>query len=156
MPEWRPIGRQYCQQSQESFLAPSYASWPSGRYYTLGNDFWGWESQWRTYTPGNIAIVLMACNSSINESSFRYGHRECRGERGLMNLKEFFLFLFQDGRPAGKKTSTDRCSSFWIWKYESENITSLAEDEGSSADKRGSFADGNGSSANDKPRKESY
>ena len=44
-------------------------------------------------TPGNIAIVLMARRSWINESSFRYGHCECRGERGLMDLKDFpFLF----------------------------------------------------------------
>jgi len=40
-------------------------------------------------TPGNIAIVLMARRSWINESSFRYGHCECGGGRGLMDLKEF-------------------------------------------------------------------
>jgi len=39
-------------------------------------------------TPGNIAIVLLALRSWINESSFRYGHSECRGGRGLMDLKE--------------------------------------------------------------------
>jgi len=44
-------------------------------------------------TPGNITIVLMARRSWINESSFRYGHCECRGGRGLMGLKEFsFVF----------------------------------------------------------------
>jgi hypothetical protein len=31
----------------------------------------------------------MARRSWINESSFRYGHCECRGGRGLMDLKEF-------------------------------------------------------------------
>jgi len=40
-------------------------------------------------TPGNIAMVLMARRSWINESSFRYGHCECGGGRGLMDLKEF-------------------------------------------------------------------
>ena len=40
-------------------------------------------------TPGNIAIVLMARRSWIKESSFRYGHCECRGGRALMDLKEF-------------------------------------------------------------------
>ena len=40
-------------------------------------------------TTGNIAIVLMAPGSWINESSFRYGHCECRGGRGLIALKEF-------------------------------------------------------------------
>jgi len=40
-------------------------------------------------TPGKIAIVLMARGSWINESSFRYGHCECRGGRGLMDLTEF-------------------------------------------------------------------
>ena len=40
-------------------------------------------------TPGHIAIVLIARRSWINQSSFRYGHCECRGERGLMDLKEF-------------------------------------------------------------------
>ena len=29
-------------------------------------------------TPGNIAIILMARRSWINQSSFRYGHCECR------------------------------------------------------------------------------
>ena len=46
-------------------------------------------------TPGNIAIVLMARRSWINESSFRYGHGECRGGRGLIYLKEFFLFFLR-------------------------------------------------------------
>ena len=54
-------------------------------------------------TPANIAIVLMARRSWINESSFRYGHCECRGGRGLMDLKEF-SFSFEDGRPAGEKS----------------------------------------------------
>jgi len=40
-------------------------------------------------TPSDIAIVLMAHRSWINQSSFRYGHCECRGWRGLMDLKEF-------------------------------------------------------------------
>ena len=42
-------------------------------------------------TPANIAIVLMARRSWTNESSFKYGHCECRGGRGLMDLKEFFF-----------------------------------------------------------------
>ena len=46
-------------------------------------------------TPGNIAIVLMARRSWINESSIRYGHCECQGGRGLMDLKEFFLFFLR-------------------------------------------------------------
>jgi len=41
--------------------------------------------------PGNIAIVLMARRFWINEASFRYGHCECRGGRGLMDLNEFFF-----------------------------------------------------------------
>ena len=53
-------------------------------------------------TPGNIVIVLMARRSWINESCFRYGHCECRGGRGLMDLKEF-SFSFYDGCPAGEK-----------------------------------------------------
>ena len=39
-------------------------------------------------TSGNIAIVLMARRSWRNESSFRYGHCECRGGRRLMDLKK--------------------------------------------------------------------
>ena len=46
-------------------------------------------------TPRNIAIVLMARRSWINESSFRYGHCECRGGTGLKDLKELFLFLLR-------------------------------------------------------------
>ena len=53
-------------------------------------------------TPGNIAIVVMARHSWITESSFRYVHCDCRGGRGLMDLKEF-SFFFQDRRPAGEK-----------------------------------------------------
>ena len=39
-------------------------------------------------TPGNIAMVLMARRSWMNESSFRYGYCECRVGRGLIDLKE--------------------------------------------------------------------
>ena len=45
--------------------------------------------------PGNIAIVLVARRFWINESSFRYGRSECRGRRGLKDLKELFLFLLR-------------------------------------------------------------
>ena len=45
--------------------------------------------------PGNIAMVLMARRSWLHESSFRYGHCECRGGRGLQDLKEPFLFLLR-------------------------------------------------------------
>ena len=40
-------------------------------------------------TRGNIAILLTAHRSRIKESHSRYSHCECRGGRGLMNLKEF-------------------------------------------------------------------
>ena len=43
-------------------------------------------------TVDNIAIVLMARRSGINESSSRYGHCECRGGSRLMDLKEFSFF----------------------------------------------------------------
>ena len=44
---------------------------------------------------GNLAIILMARSSWIKESSLRYSHCECRGGRGLMDLKELFLFLLR-------------------------------------------------------------
>ena len=46
-------------------------------------------------TLANIAIILMARRSWINQSSFRYGHCECRGGRWLIDLKEFFLFFLR-------------------------------------------------------------
>ena len=93
-------------------------------------------------TPGNIAIVLMARRSCINKSSFRYGHCECRGGRGLMDLKEF-SFSF---KMVVRWVKNVRWQMLFVleMKVQNDNIAGLADDKGSCADKKGCSADKKG------------
>ena len=84
----RPLVGRTANQAQDSFLLHlTLHNLPEG--IILWGTSLGVGEANDELTQGNIAIVLMARRSGINESRFRYGHCECRGGWGLMDLKEF-------------------------------------------------------------------